>query len=162
MLKDWQSSSRRSLRSIVIEPFKQVRFGLYIVGVSLVFAIVGGYLFYLGFSEQYQQVISIFNIVEAELQWEVLTNEVFFRNAIIISLFLTSYVVFIFWIVFVITHRYYGPMVSIERFIDQLADGQFQLRLKVRQKDELQGIVGKLNNLAENLDAKYSKTDDVS
>jgi hypothetical protein len=47
------------------------------------------------------------------------------------------------------THKIYGPLVSINRFVDELVEGKTPSRLALRDGDELQDLASKLNILAE-------------
>lgn len=152
------SRPRRNLRSMVIEPFKQIRFGLYVIGISLAFVAICAYMFVTAFTEQYQHVMGIFNVVDPKLKWELVTNDVFYTNAVRIGGLFVTFIVIVFAVVFRLTHRYYGPLVSIERFVDDIARGDYSRRCKIREKDELHGLVAKLNNMAEELERRHGGT----
>ena len=148
--------ARRSLRSTVIEPFKQIKFGLYVIGISIAFVGVCAFMFVIAFNEQYNHVMGIFHVVDPKLQWELVTNDVFYTNAIRVGAILSLFIVVMFTVVFRLTHRYYGPVVSIERFVDQITLGDYQVRCKIREKDELQGLVAKLNVMAESIEKRHT------
>jgi signal transduction histidine kinase len=99
--------------------------------------------------------MSIFNITDAKDQLELVTNDIFYRNAIKIAVLLIGYVIGMFVLVFKLTHRYYGPLVSIERFIDEIAKGKYKNRVKIRQKDELQRLADRLNDMAASLEKRH-------
>lgn len=145
----------RSLKSIVIEPFRQISFGLYMIGISLFFIVAAGVLFWSAFNAQYQQLISIFNIVDPNDLWELQLNDVFQTHALRILIFFIVFFFTMFGVAFFLTHRYYGPLVSIERFIDQLSEGRYAGKVTIRSRDELQGLVIKLNKLAEALEKRH-------
>jgi len=140
---------------MVIEPFKQIKFGLYVIGLSVAFVAVCAYMFVEAFTEQYQHVMAIFNVVDPNKQWDLVTNDVFYTNAIRIGLIFVLFMVALFAIVFRLTHRYYGPLVSIERFVDEFAAGDYRKRCKIREKDELHGLVAKLNHMAEQIERRH-------
>ncbi len=146
---------RRNLRSMVIEPFKQIKFGVYVIGVSVAFLGVCAYMFVEAFTEQYRHVMAIFNVVDPTKRWELVTNDVFRTNAIRIGALFVLYIVTLFTMVFRLTHRYYGPLVSIERFIEHFANGDYRRRAKIRDKDELHGLVTKLNHMADQIQARH-------
>jgi len=148
---------RRTLRSLLVEPFKQIKFGLYVIGISVAFVVACAAMFVVAFREQYAHVMSIFNVVDPSRQWDVVTNEVFRTNAIRIGVMFIGYLVILFGVVFRLTHRYYGPLVSIERFVNQLTEGKYDKRAVIRNKDELQRLVNRLNRLAENLERRHGK-----
>ncbi len=146
---------RRSLKTMMIEPFKQVKMGIYVMGLSLLFLFIAGYLFFEAFNEQYQHVMSIFNVVDPNLKWELVTNDVFYSNGIKLGVLFLVYISGLFMIVFRMTHKIYGPLISVERFIEQLKNGQYRRRVNIRKGDHLTRLVEKLNTLAEYLEKKY-------
>lgn len=145
----------RTFKSILIEPFKQMKFGIYVLALSLAFVSATAGLFIYAFNEQYQQVMSIFGVVDPDLRWELVTNDVFLKNAYMVIGLLAAYMAALFTVVFKLTHRYYGPLVSVERLIDNLSIGRYNSRIQVRSDDELQRLVSKLNMMAENLQKKH-------
>lgn len=51
----------------------------------------------------------------------------------------------------VFSHRTYGPLVSVKRFIRQLIDRQYDGELKLRKSDDLKDVASLLNELARSL-----------
>lgn len=146
--------AKRDVRSTLIEPFKQIKFGLYVIAMSLAFVFLTSGMFLYAFSEQYKHVMSIFNITDMAAQMELITNDIFYRNARLIGGFFAIFLAFELWVIFRLTHRYYGPLVSIERFVDQITQGDFTKRVLIRKKDELHRLVEKLNTMADALENK--------
>jgi nitrate/nitrite-specific signal transduction histidine kinase len=68
---------------------------------------------------------------------------------------LFSFVATLFFVVFRSTHKYYGPLVSIDRFVKRVAQGDYTARVVIRRKDELQDLAQSLNNLAEELERRH-------
>lgn len=154
-----QQRKNRLLTSIIIDPFRQIKFGVYMIIISLAFVISSACIFVSAFYDQYNHVMGIFNIVDPEIQWEIILNDVFYTNAIRLLIFFIVFLISIFFIVFRLTHRYYGPLVSIERFVEDMTEGNYRSRVSIRSKDELQDLVTKLNNLADVLESKYGSGD---
>jgi HAMP domain-containing protein len=146
---------KRNLSSLVIEPFKQIKLGLYVMGIAVAFVGICAFMFITAFTEQYQHVMGIFNVVDPNLKWELVTNDVFYTNAIRIGVLFVAFISTLFFVVFRITHRYYGPLVSIERFVDQFSRGEYHRRCKIREKDELHSLVTKLNAMAEAIERRH-------
>ena len=149
----------RKLKNTVIEPFKQFKIGVYIVITTFIFIVCAGYLFLSAFWQQYQHVMSIFEVVDPNLQWEMITNDVFFYNIIKVSALFLLFMLLTMAMVFKLTHRYYGPLVSIEKFVDQVADGDYSSRVSLRKRDELQRLATRLNSMAEKLEQRH-RTDE--
>lgn len=151
--------SGRTLRSTLVEPFKQIKIGLYVMGITLTFLVAAVYLFVAAFMQQYEHVMELFNVVDPGTQWELVTNDVFIENAVKIGVLFVSYLVILFMVVFKTTHKVYGPLVGIERFVDQIARGEYGNRVVIRRRDELQRLADRLNKMAETLEAKYGRPD---
>lgn len=154
---DKDRTKDRNIRSLLIEPFKQIKFGIYMIAISFVFLSISSVLFVNSFIEQYAHVMEIFQIINPDKQWDMVLNDVFYKNALRLVLFFIAYFCVIFYIVFKLTHRYYGPLISIQRFLDRLIKGEYDSRVSIRSKDELQDLVAKLNTLAETLQNRHKK-----
>ncbi len=150
-----KNKSNRSMSSVVIEPFKQVKVGVYIIGLSVVFMTVMAALFIFAFYEQYQHIADIFSVVSPGGQWELMVNHVFVRNGVILVCVFIGYLACMSFLIFKLTHRVYGPLVSIRRFMEQLEEGSYAARLTIRKKDELQGLAQNLNKLAQVLEERH-------
>ena len=157
MSNEVDNRPRRNLGSTVIEPFKQIKFGIYVVAISVIFVAICSAMFGAAFYDQYQHVMKIFNVVDPDTKWELVLNDVFVDNAWRIGWMFLAYIIIVMTVVFRLTHRYYGPLVSIERFVDEIAEGDYTRRCKIRNKDELHGLVDKLNNMAEQLQGRHGR-----
>ena len=137
------NASRRG--SILIEPYKQLRFGLTFLLVNFLFATVflGVFGYYLW--EVYQAMSVYFRLDEAQA---FVTFEKI-RQPALLGLGIT--VLFIATTLFLsarYTHQIYGPKVSFLRFIDELLADQRPAPIKLRASDQLQDLAAKLNELA--------------
>ena len=150
-------SEKRKFTSALIEPFKQFKIGLYVILISFVFTGLALFQFIFAFWQQYQHVMNIFEIVNPAIQWEMLTNEVFRTNIIKVIVLFSAFVLVILAVVFKVTHNYYGPLVSIERFVDLVARGDYSQRISIRKTDELSRLAGKLNHMAEQVESRHQK-----
>lgn len=150
-----RTGKKRAISSLMIEPFRQVKFGLYVIGISIAFILAASYLFLSSFTDQYKHVTEIFKITDPELIREVNLDDIFFTNATRVGGLFLIFLLVMFFVVFKLTHRYYGPLVSIERFIDQIEKGDYSARVTIRSKDELQGLAAKLNKLADTLQKRH-------
>ena len=141
-------NKNRNLKSLLIEPFQQMKFGLYMLAIFVLFVCITGFLIFKTFLEQYRNVMEVFQVVDPHQQWELITNNVFYSNALILGGFFVFSLLAILVIVIRLTHRYYGPIVAIERFVDALIRGNYDAKVVLRNKDELQELAAKLNELA--------------
>lgn len=146
---------KRILSSVLIEPFKQIKLGLYVMGVSIAFLVLASLLFVMAFTEQYQHVMDIFKVVDPDQKWDLVVNDVFKMNAMKLAALFVAYIAILFTVVFKMTHRYYGPLVSIERFVSQISEGDYSRRVIIRKGDELQRLVSLLNTMAARLERRH-------
>ncbi len=144
-------TKRRSLRNLLIEPFKQVKFGLYMLVLNLAFLAASAFILVKSFFEQYDHVLSIFQVVDPKMRWSFIADEVFYSNVYRLLLCIFLFSLIFFFTVLKLTHSYYGPLIALNRFIDELKEGNFSSRVKLRKSDELQTIASNLNELAESL-----------
>lgn len=56
---------------------------------------------------------------------------------------------------FVLSHRMYGPLVSIKRHIAHLREGDYSARLSLRQTDDMSEMRDALNDLATALESRH-------
>jgi signal transduction histidine kinase len=147
-------AKRRNLRAYLVEPFQQIRFGLHVIAVSLIFTAVFSFLIYSAFSEQYSQIIDIFNVTETS---DLITNDIFVRNGLVIGGALLGFCMTMMSVVVWRTHKMYGPMVSIARFLGELKKGNYAVRIHIREKDDFQSLVMDLNDLAEKLHLRHEE-----
>lgn len=148
-------AKRRTFTAYFVEPFTQIRFGMHVVAVCLSFVVLLGWLYARAFREQYQQVIDIFSVVDTGA---LVSNEIFIRNALIIGATLLGLVLSTIFVVVRRTHKMYGPMVSIQRFVSELARGNYAARIAIRESDDFQSLVDRLNKLAETLHERHPDT----
>jgi hypothetical protein len=133
---------RKGVKSVLVEPYLQVKLGLMFLILNLVFAIlifsVYGYYIW----DIYSTLSSYFSMHELNLDkfaWPVIAG-------ISLIIFFVASTLFI---SVKYTHKIYGPLVSIHRFLDSWIKGQQPERLHIRESDQLQELALKLNSLAE-------------
>ena len=79
----------------------------------------------------------LYNITDFTMQMGFLT--------FLVSFFIT------FVSTIVITHRFVGPFISINRYVDSIINGKFDEGLNLRTSDEMHEIAGKLKTLGDRL-----------
>lgn len=143
----------RSIKNFFIEPFAQVRMGAYVLTISLLFIVLITLLVAKAFLAQYEVLLQI----DQTSAWERLLADTFNRGSTELAVVLMLYIVVLFLVVIRMTHRIYGPLVSINRFVDDLAKGSYEKRCTIRKDDDLQILCAKLNQLATVLQEKHAK-----
>ena len=143
------SSGRRGgINSWLVEPYRQVRLGLVFLLLNVVFSIMILSVFGYYVLDMYDAMTGIFKLTGSE-SGQILDK---FQVPIIIgALLLGLFVVVTIATSVRYTHKIYGPLVSIQRFLDELLAGRKPNKIKLRASDELQDLVVRLNSVAERL-----------
>ncbi len=150
---DMKPLSQRKWRNILIEPFVQIKIGSYVLLLSLIYS--GTLAIYLwdAYDEQFYKFESAYRGDNARSIFEqsLHSSYVFLLGALILVFMLSLLLV-----VIRRTHRMFGPMVPVERFVDAIADGDYSQRIKIRNKDHFQDLAAALNCVAESLQKRES------
>lgn len=147
-------STQRNWRALLIDPFKQIKIGLYAIVITVSFVVALCLLMIRAFWAQYQQIMEIFSVSSVEAQFELVTNRIFLDNALSIGGFVAIFLAFMLVVLVKLTHRYYGPIVAISRFVEAIIEGDYSRRIVLRKGDELQDLALRLNRMAEILEER--------
>jgi hypothetical protein len=142
---------RRGFRSLLVDPYKQVKLGLIMLVVNLLFAalilaVFGWYIF-----DIFNAVSGYFKLSgqEEAFVWTKYAWPVGVGFSLVFLFVITTL-----WVSIRYTHEIYGPLVSIHRFLDEILSGRTPPRLALRQSDQLQDLAEKLNLVAERFGGK--------
>jgi hypothetical protein len=135
-------SSRRD--GVLIEPYKQLRFGIMFLLINLVFSALILLVFGYFISDIYQAQKFYFQFDEAQGAQVLgkLMVPVFFGAGLLVVFICVTLMASARY-----THQFYGPLVSIRRFLDDLTQGKTPTPIKLRASDQLQDLVEQLNRL---------------
>lgn len=145
----------RNIKTLLIEPFKQIKLGLYVLLVSLGFTCAFAALFLYASYEYYQHVMEIFNVVDPNYKWDLVNNSVFQSLMWKLGVLLVTFISTLFFVVFRSTHKFYGPLVGIERFVEGISKGEYRRRVVIRKGDELGRLAQVLNEMAQKLEERH-------
>lgn len=136
---------RGGLRSLLVEPFEQVKLGLIFLGLNLVFStlFLGVFAYYL--YDIYSAVAVYFKLSEQE---SLLTASKFIAPFTVGAALFILFVSATLFVSIRYTHAIYGPLVSINRFLDEMLAGQKPRLIALRETDQLQDLATKLNEVA--------------
>lgn len=131
---------------ILIEPYAQLRFGLVFLFINLLFSITMLVVFGYYLWDVYQAITSYFALTNREMliTWHKFQTP-FYTGVFVLVLFIIS--------TFVLsaryTHQIYGPLVSINRFLDEFLMGKTPQAIRLREGDQLGSLVSRLNGLVD-------------
>lgn len=143
-----RKDNRRKLSGLIVRPRAQLKYALSMTGASV--------------------VITIFLVVSVALSFKSLMQRwgdmaevdpelaVVFNNSLVpgmMELIGAVVLVAVLMVILLIksSHRFYGPIVPIQRHIESLIKGDYSSRINLRKGDELVEIGESLNKLAETL-----------
>jgi hypothetical protein len=137
---------RGGVRSKLVEPYFQIKLGLMFIIVNLCFAMLFGGVMWWVLSDVFSAVKTYFDLTggDAALTMGKLSTPLILVGVIVLAFVGTTFYVAVHY-----THKIYGPLVSINRFIDEMVEGRSPSKLALRDGDELQDLVLKLNILAD-------------
>ena len=136
---------QRKLKNIFINPGAQFRLFLpYIVLMSLA-SILINVLLYATAGELFLMIPDMTPALSSKI------SDLALRGGLIGAAGLSIMAVLGFILSSVLSHRFLGPLVPIERFIRGLSEGNYDQVLTLRKTDELHGLANELNNLATKL-----------
>jgi hypothetical protein len=137
---------RRGLKSWLVEPYQQIKLGLIFLLLNILFSIlilsVFGYFIW-----------DVYSTLEAYFQLSkdqgLITLSKLSTPLLIGGLLLLVFVGLSILISVKYTHRIYGPLVSITRFLDEWLSEKTPRPLILRNSDELKELAARLNLLSE-------------
>ncbi len=152
---------KRSIRSFLLEPFKQVRIGLYLVALTLGFTVLLILLFFDVMYRQHLRTMEMLGMSDGSSFWDLLDNPIVLTGLMQIGFALVVFILITVVTSIVLTHRVYGPLVSIRRLVRSLAQGDFSARVRIRKRDDLHDLADELNELAESLERSSTQPEIV-
>ena len=144
MMKD--AGRRRGLGSILVDPYKQIKIGLLFIILNFLFsaAIFGIFGYYV--MSIYEAVSTYFTMSAQE---SLITFAKFQVPLAVCGVITAGFVALTLFLSIRYTHTIYGPLISINRFLEDLLEGKKPDAIKLRKSDELQDLAEKLNTLGE-------------
>ena len=135
---------RRS--AVLIEPYKQLRFGVLFLTINFIFSILCFSIFYF-FLSDVQQTLEIYFKLDAAQIGQI--REKFLQPLMLAGGLFILFILVTLYISVSYTHKFYGPLVSIHRFLDELHEGKSPAPIRLRTQDQLQELADRLNRLLE-------------
>lgn len=149
MMEKASSANQRKVQGFLINPQAQLRlFAPFLV----LFALQCGFVIYayLKVSSLVEDLIAVESMNVAQAMG--LSGDLMIAGGIAMTA--SGILSFLFWII--TSHRIFGPIVAIRRFIRGLEEGHFSQTLRLRKNDELKDVAEDLNSLAQTLNGKGS------
>ena len=139
-------SARRG--AILIEPYKQLRFGVVFLVINLVFSLLLFAVFGYFLWDVYEALSVYFQLDESQ---SVIAMAKITRPALIGLILIGLFIGTTLFMSVRYTHQIYGPLVSVRRFLDDLVQGRNPEPLQLRSSDQLHDLIYPLNKLSQML-----------
>ncbi|MES2855648.1 MAG: hypothetical protein V4692_07285 [Bdellovibrionota bacterium] len=143
---------QRDINNIFVNPRQQLKYAFIFFGgaIGLMCLYIVFFLYYLN-----STIGSLANTFAISPEVAESLSRAIFTASISLLAFSGTLTLIMFAAGIALSHRLFGPMVSINRLIDQLVAGDYKARGSLRKKDEWHDVMDRLNTLAENLEAKH-------
>ena len=151
ILKRFGFNEHRKARNLLLKPVLQLKLALYVLLLSLTFALITALFGKLYFEQTFVTLVE--NTTQAEYIQAVITQQIHGFKSLSLLLF-AVYVVLVVVLATVYTHRMIGPTLPIMRHIKAMKDGFYSHRVKLRNYDCFQELADELNALAETLEKR--------
>ncbi len=145
------SADDRKLQNVAIEPSKQFRLAFYMLALGL-----GIFLAFFAF-ELWLMSSIVTNLAPLAPQdsnlHQLLGDSLWWSWAA----FILIAVLFSMGVILgtlVLSHRFFGPVVALQKHINALTRGEFEHRTHLRKNDELKELAADLNQLSERLESQ--------
>lgn len=132
---------------ILVEPYKQLRFGITFLIINLFFSFLLLAIFGYFIWDIYATISIYFQLDGAQ---NLMTLGKLIKPVLLGSVLVGFFIATTLVMSAKYTHQIYGPLVSIRRFLDELSEGRTPSPIALRSSDQLQDLATKLNQLAAN------------
>ncbi len=147
-----RNESRRPVSGRLVRPRQQLKYAMVLVcgGIVAQSVIIGSVVYFM--SASIKSIAANYHL-DPEVG-AVITNSIT-SSLVLIMLVATAVAMAAILIGIKLSHRIYGPMIPFRRHIDELKDGNFSSRIRLRKDDDLLEIRDALNDLAITLEERY-------
>lgn len=153
------SRTRRRFKNLLIKPELQLRLPLYLLLVTIIFAVSCWIVLHVAFDGLYEFAFEQGNI--GEQVGDVLRHHI--RVVLtVFTLLAIMYVLLTIGLSVAYLHKLIGPAVAFKRHIRALSDGTYSSRIMLRQNDAFGKMAVELNELAEALDKESQQSQSKS
>lgn len=142
---------KRSIKNWLLQPFIQVKLGVYSTLLALG---LSGSLAAIVYLQLNQFIFAIIELTDIEDEVRVLLGEAWDRTRLWITILLVCFVVANIVISIIATHQLVGPTVAFRRHIQELAKGNYKFKTVLRKNDAFREVGDDLNNLSDALSGK--------
>lgn len=143
--------NRRSLKNVVIKPSLQLRYvAIFFLFIGMIGLIILGNIYV----SALQNIKMLEELCSTQASLQGIISEQMMTSYIFISGLYAAVTLLAFLYILRLSHRVFGPMVQINRHVQNLIDGNYTTEIRLRKHDEHEELANLLNSLAKKLNNK--------
>jgi len=136
-------------------PEKQSLFALKSLLYWFLYATVAGFAFIYFYYTSAQEMTLSLSGVTAKEEIEKIIDRAFYVNMLSFGIFLGGLSIIHLMTTFYLSHKFFGPMVAIRRFVSKITEGEYEEKIHIRETDEFQEFARELNLMADQLRKRH-------
>ena len=149
--QDTKEAPKRRLKNYLLDPFLQIKLGVYAIVMSVIAAFS---LFVVVYSSMSGTLELILELTDAKDEVKnILTGSIgatMGNVGLVLLIYVLTMVIISIWY----THRLIGPTIAFRRHIGMLIRGQYYARTNLRKGDAFFGVADDLNKLSDLLQSQ--------
>lgn len=143
--------NRRSLKNIIIKPSLQLRsVAIFFLFIGMIGLIILGNIYV----SAIENIKMLEDLCPTQATLQNAISEQMMSSYLFISLLFSTVALLAFFYLFRLSHRVFGPMVQINRHVQNLIDGNYLSEIQLRKNDEHAELATLLNKLAKKMNDK--------
>jgi methyl-accepting chemotaxis protein len=150
--------SKRSLKNYALQPFLQIKLGMYCLILSILFVVSLGLVLYVNLENLYNVVLELTGVRSEVIPLIESSIAPAKTQLLLLS---GIYILLTLLISMLYTHRLVGPTIAFRRHIRAISDGDFKLRTNLRPGDAFSEVADDLNKLSEKLGGSANRSANV-
>lgn len=149
--KKVKKTRNRRIRNYVLQPFLQIKLGLYTIIITFLFSGLFAVLLEAGLGRLYEVILDLTDLPD-EVR-SIVSDHV--RNLSgWLLFFLAIYAIAVVLVSIIYTHKLIGPTIAFRRVIKDLREKRYNSRVVIRKGDAFAEVAEEINKLAESLEKK--------
>ena len=143
---------KRTIRGKIVKPRAQLRYAITFIGWGTFLLTI--FLSFVIFNiDQEIEKLEAAKILNLDVISAIRTSVMETLTAALVGA--VGFCILVMMVGFFLSHRIYGPLIPIQRHIQELRVGNFKSRIHLRKSDDFQELQGDLNELAESMERRF-------
>ena len=147
-------NKHRKIKNLIINPAYQIRYIFWLTGSGLLLVVLNTLVFYSKVRENYQFLVEMSPMTDEaktllfkelnQIAWIILGSSFLFLILVgVLGL--------------ILSHRTAGPLYHFQKVFNDIKNGKLKARIRLRPKDDFQGVAQSFNEMMDQLEQKVEK-----